>query len=232
MKPILRAFIMAFIFFTAGCSRGSQLQSSSPYISHAGGTIAQWRYSNSLEAVANSLEHGLAYIEFDLSITSDSQLVAWHDWGFEWNETPTHAQFMARKIYDLFTPIDYARIDSILTANPQLSLVTNKLSNPAEIDKWFHAYRSRIWVECFSDEDYFALKEMGYNVLASKVPPMANDTANRIRNYAFNYMQCRDLSNRDGDCFALFGGEISKADADSLLSIDPRIKFVYIDYYE
>lgn len=208
-----------------GCTRQE-------YIAHAGGSVHGYRYSNSLEAVRNTLEHGIDCIELDLSVTSDGQLVAWHDWNFEWDEAPAHDQFMARKIYGLFTPVDFPRMDSIMSANPQLTLVTDKISDPAIIDQWFHKYKKRVWVECFSDDDYFALQEMGYNVLASKVPPCKTDTPATIRNYAFNRFHCPDLSLCDGDCFALFGGEISRRDADSLFATDPRIRFVYIDFYE
>lgn len=202
------------------------------YIAHAGGSVYRYMYSNSLEAVRNTLAHGFDFIELDLSVTSDGELVAWHDWQFEWTEAPTHDEFMARKIYGLFTPIDFPRMDSILTANPQLTLVTDKISDPAVIDRWLGKYKDRMWVECFSDADYFALQEKGYHVLASCVPPLKTDTPAVIRSYAFNYRHCADLSQCDGDCFALFGGEISRRKADSLFATDPRIRFVYVDFYE
>ena len=202
------------------------------YIAHAGGSIYRYMYSNSLEAVRNTLAHGFDFMELDLSVTSDGELVAWHDWQFEWTEAPTHDEFMARKIYGLFTPIDFPRMDSILTANPQLTLVTDKISDPAVIDRWLGKYKDRMWVECFSDADYVALQEKGYHVLASCVPPLKTDTPAVIRSYAFNYRHCADLSQCDGDCFALFGGEISRRKADSLFATDPRIRFVYVDFYE
>ncbi|MEE1253580.1 MAG: sulfatase-like hydrolase/transferase [Paludibacteraceae bacterium] len=202
------------------------------YIAHAGGSVYRYMYSNSLEAVRNTLAHGYDFMELDLSVTSDGELVAWHDWQFEWTGAPTHDEFMARKIYGLFTPIDFPRMDSILTANPQLTLVTDKISDPAVIDWWLGKYKDRMWVECFSDEDYFALQEKGYHVLASCVPPLKTDTPAVIRGYAFNYRHCADLSQCDGDCFALFGGEISRRKADSLFSTDPRIRFVYVDFYK
>lgn len=202
------------------------------YIAHAGGSVYRYMYSNSLEAVRNTLAHGFDFMELDLSVTSDGELVAWHDWQFEWTEAPTHDEFMARKIYGLFTPIDFPRMDSILTANPQLTLVTDKISDPAVIDRWLGKYKDRMWVECFSDADYFALQEKGYHVLASCVPPLKTDTPAVIRSYAFNYRHCADLSQCDGDCFALFGGVISRRKADSLFATDPRIRFVYVDFYE
>ena len=180
MKTI---FHFLFVLFLTAIIQGCTRQE---YIAHAGGSIHGYCYSNSLEVVQNSLEHGIDFIELDLSVTSDGQLVAWHDWNFEWTYAPTHDEFMARKIYGLFTPIDFPRMDSILSANPGLSLVTDKISDPAIIDQWLHKYKKRVWVECFSDEDYFTLQKMGYNVLASKVPPYKTDTVAAIRCYTFN----------------------------------------------
>ena len=145
---------------------------------------------------------------------------------------------MARKIYGLFTPIDFPRMDSILTANPQLTLVTDKISDPAVIERWLGKYKDRVWVECFSDADYRTLLKKGYHVMASRVPeakapsnsPMEGESP--VRSYAFDYRQCPNISQCEGDCFALFGGEISRRKADSLFATDPRIKLVYTDFYE
>jgi hypothetical protein len=230
--------VLAFAAMLPGCTHRNPTVPAADetkrqvYIAHAGGSINSYCYSNSLEAVQNTLTHGLDCMELDLCMTSDGQLVAWHDWNYRWTGAPTHEQFMARKIYDQFTPIDFLRMDSILTANPGLTLVTDKISNPAIIDQWLGKYKNRLWVECFSDADYWALQQMGYHVWASKVPPVRTDQPVAIRNYAFDYRLCPDLSKCDGDCFALFGGTITKSDADSLFATDPRIRFVYIDFYE
>lgn len=203
------------------------------YIAHAGGSIQGCRYTNSLEAIQCAMSHDVTFIELDLCITSDGQIVAWHDWTFKWDGAPTYDEFMARKIDDLFTPLDYPRIDSIMINNPGLSLVTDKISDPAIIDSLFHAYKERVWVECFTDDDYWALKELGYHVYASKEPPVKSDQPNAIRNYVFHRFLCPDLSIKDGDAFALFSfAELTQSMADSMFATDPRIKFVYIDYYE
>jgi len=217
--------VLALLTLFTGCRKKD-------YIAHAGGSVGRYMYSNSLEAVRNSLDHSMKYMELDLSVTSDGELVAWHDWNFQWTEAPTHEEFMSRKIYGLFTPMDFQMIDSIMTTNPHLWLVTDKISDPHILDRWLHAYRNRMWVECFCDDDYFALEQMGYHVLASRVPPIKSSEKNKVRNYAFDYRQCPDWEQRDGDCFALFGGEINKSIADSLFAIDKRIRLVYIDFYE
>lgn len=199
------------------------------YIAHAGGTIQGWRYSNSLEAVREALAHNIKFIELDLCITADDQLVAWHDWNWQWTYTPTYEQFMSRLVYDRFTPIDFARMDSILSDNPQLSLVTDKISDPEIIERYFSKYKNRVWVECFTEADYFALQELGFHVLMSCSPSVA---ASQISNYTYNRYDCADPSDRFGDCFAIYGGDISCTMADSIFAIDERIHFVYTDNYE
>ena len=215
------------------------------YIAHAGGSIDGYIYTNSLEAVQNALSHDLEYIELDLSFTSDNYLVASHGWeGFNFETTPTYEQFMSNKIYGKYTPIDAHRIDSILSANPNLSLVTDKISDPNVIDTYFHRYKKRMWIECFSDEDYFRLQKLGYNVLRSEYPPTKTAVwAHVLKHFSFrdlkiwNYtLDCTDtkaLKKRHGDCFAIFGGaNISASDADRQFANDKRIKFVYVDYLD
>ena len=81
-------------------------------------------------------------------------------------------------------------------------------------------------MECFSDADYRTLLKKGYHVMASRVPeakapsnsPMEGESP--VRSYAFDYRRCPDLSQCKGDCFALFGGEISRKKADSLFATD------------
>lgn len=232
MKKVYKIVFFVFVICIQGCKSVCEEIPEvigHHYIAHAGGSIQGYRYSNSLEAISEALSHNIEYIELDLCLTADSCLVAWHDWNWQWTYIPTYEQFMHHKVYDLFTPVDFARIDSILAHNPQLSLVTDKISDPKIIDLYFHAYKRRVWVECFSNEDYFALQQMGYHVLASKEPPSQPSS---IRNYTFNRYSCADPSNRFGDCFAVFGGDISRTIADSIFSLDERIRFVYTDNYE
>lgn len=49
------------------------------YISHAGGQVDSLTYLNCEEGLQQSIERGYKYIEFDLCLTEDSQLVFTHD---------------------------------------------------------------------------------------------------------------------------------------------------------
>ena len=53
---------------------------STKLIAHAGGAIDGHVYTNSKEAVLNSINNGSKYIELDFSLTSDSELVCVHRW--------------------------------------------------------------------------------------------------------------------------------------------------------
>ena len=49
-------------------------------IRHAGGAIDGNTYTNSLEAVLNSIEKGYNFIELDLSLSDDGKIIFIHDW--------------------------------------------------------------------------------------------------------------------------------------------------------
>ena len=49
-------------------------------ISHAGGFIDNHAYTNSIEALQNSISKGFYMIELDLRLTSDNVFVALHSW--------------------------------------------------------------------------------------------------------------------------------------------------------
>ena len=76
-KIVFLLFLIFFftIFIILFCGK-----SEHHYIAHAGGAIDGIRYTNSKEAILNSISKGAKYIELDLSLTRDGKLVAVHDW--------------------------------------------------------------------------------------------------------------------------------------------------------
>lgn len=155
-------------------------------IAHALGSIDGYVYTNSREAMNKSLEKGYKYLEVDMDSTSDGVIVASHDWAY-FNDITNHSElkdtmisfeeFSTRKIYDMYTPITIQEIIDTLKNNPDVSIVTDKISDPDIIEKYFSEIKERVYVECFSEEDYFELKEKGYNVMFS------TDNANDILIY-------------------------------------------------
>lgn len=145
-------------------------------VAHALGGIDGNVYTNSREAMINSIEKGYKFLEVDIDTTSDGVFVALHDWkGF--NQITGHyslretlvtlEEFNQRKIYDVYTPITIQEIVDTLKSHPDLSLMTDKISDPDLIEKCFSEIKERVYVECFTDEDYFELKRRGYNVMCS-----------------------------------------------------------------
>lgn len=71
-------FIIGLQLAFSACSRTERVH----YIAHGGGWIEGIPCPNCVEAVEWSLDNGVKYIELDLRLTSDSQIVAMHDWKF------------------------------------------------------------------------------------------------------------------------------------------------------
>ena len=140
-------------------------------IAHAGGMIDEHKYTNSLEAVENSLSEGFDAIELDLLLSSDSILVAAHDWGMLRRisnhtydrDTLSYSQYLGLKLLNKYTPVNWSDFDSIMEANPEIIFVLDKISNPKIVNEYFGKYKKRIKIECFSISDYYELKDMGFD---------------------------------------------------------------------
>ena len=213
------------------------------YIAHAGGMIEGYTYTNSLEAVNNAIANDIRYIELDFDFTNDDLLVATHDWmGCEDimvdGKNPSYADFMKHRRYSRFTPIDYTRIDSIMQTNPKLHLVTDKISDYEIITKYFGKYKNRLIVECFKDEDYYRLKEAGYEVFRSEYPPTKKGVIKHIlkfnfhdwyiNEYVFEGVGRSSFKALHGDAFAVYTCP-DRQSADAIFEKDDRIKYIYID---
>lgn len=139
-------------------------------IAHAGGVIDDYKYTNSREAVMNSMSEGINYIELDLSLTSDSVLVCAHDWkrfrrmtGRDTIREPlSYQEFISKRIYDKYHPLSAKDVVEILRKNPQMRLVTDKLSTPEILDKYFCSVKNQVVVEAFSLNDYIEVQKRGF----------------------------------------------------------------------
>lgn len=151
-----------------------------PYtlIAHAGGGIEGKSYTNSKEAIINSLEDGKVLIELDLGYTSDNILVAVHHWshtkkisnfGGSIDEIPlTYGEFKQLKIYGKYTPVSISDINKIMADYPQMILVTDKLrkydiliQNISDVN--------RVLVECFVISECNEAVNLGFKNVAFNV---------------------------------------------------------------
>ena len=144
------------------------LSSTDYYIAHAGGMIDGHTYTNSLEAVLLSIQKGYKYIELDLQLTTDSQLVCMHsieDYR-KMTNTPdsidiSFRNFIKNKIYGRYTPLSAKEI-ALIIMKYNITLVTDKISDPIILERYFSKVRNHVIVEAFSLHDYQELKKLGY----------------------------------------------------------------------
>lgn len=151
-------------------------QSFPNYIAHGGGALGRLTYSNSKEAILQSIERGYTFIEVDIDTTSDGFLVASHDWA-SFHINAGHPElgdsifslesFKATSIYGEYTPITIDEIVEILEEYPSVFLVTDKISDAALLDRSLSGMRDRVYVEAFSIEDFIALRDAGYHPMYS-----------------------------------------------------------------
>ena len=172
------------------------------FIAHAGGHINGRKYTNSQEAIMNSIESGFQLIELDLIVTQDGKLVAAHDWA-NWTKRycqksiPSFSQFMKHAPVGA-PPLDMKQIQFNFKANPNLYLVTDKIRH-FELLKDF-LFPERLIIEVFSLEDYQKALDIGFSypmlslfnvggnailktVVESRIPLIAVESRN-IKKYA------------------------------------------------
>lgn len=254
---LIIVFLTAILGF--GCSDQCNTIEEHHYIAHAGGEVEGFVYTNSKEAVANAISNGIQYIELDLGLTKDSVLVAIHDWEYFREITNNYPvsleplnkqEFMNSKIFGKYTPLVIENILEILNDNPDIKLVTDKISDYNIIDKYFKGYENRIIVECFTLDDYVKLQKSGYTCFMSSDPPfflkyllkkMINHPGGSVDKYVTSIERYETgkkshdinilINTSQQGIIALFTGR-NRAQADSLFKKYPEVKFIYIDNVE
>ena len=120
-------------------------------IAHALGAIDGVAYTNSKEALENSYQNGVRYLECDFSITADHQLVACHDWDFwySWEHdtentdekyVPDFEEFMTTKVRTRFTALSGEELMLFMKQHPDIYIITDtKDSSPATLGESFKA---------------------------------------------------------------------------------------------
>jgi len=100
-------------------------------ISHAMGGIDGRNYSNCLEGFLENYKEGHRIFEVDVEITSDDEMVLWHDWDtrfcskYKAGRTPTYDEFMDSKIFDRYTPMDIESLLLLMDQYPDVRIVTD-----------------------------------------------------------------------------------------------------------
>lgn len=143
-------------------------------IAHAGGGINGLKYTNSLEAMEQSIEHGFKMIELDLLISSDGRIVAVHDWKSFHEMTNSnntgsisYKEFESKIIYDKYKTLNISTAIDILDEN-DVVLVTDKIKNIALLSKYI-IDKDKSIIEVFSIDKYNEAIELGFNNVALNI---------------------------------------------------------------
>lgn len=163
-------YVILFVATLTSCITQERVSQAS-LIAHAGGEIEGNTYTNSLEAMLQATENGYRFIEFDLLFTSDSVLVAAHSWeefnkitgyAHKGDSAPAFADFSSRLIHGRYRPLSASDINDHFMKTPGIYLVTDKVSDPDVLGKYFPELKERMVVEAFSYGHYSELVEQGY----------------------------------------------------------------------
>jgi len=173
---ILCALIVNFVIFPTPDSFPIQNYKDKPIlIAHAGGAIDGKLYTNSREAVELAIKNGYNFIELDLLITNDGNIVAAHDiqtfnWitGFDSIITPLESNdFKSRKIHERLHPMLADDINDMFEKNGAY-LFTDKIEDYDLLNKKITINKDKLLVEVFSLRSYFKALKSGikYPVLS------------------------------------------------------------------
>lgn len=167
MKKLLPLLLLPLVL---SCVTQERVERST-LVAHAGGAIDSCLYTNSREALELAAKNGYRFIELDLQFTSDSVLVAAHSWdkfnamtGFaQWGDSvPSFSEFASRLIYGRYSPLSANEINDFFEQHLELYLVTDKISSPELLARYFPDLKERMVVEAFSYQHYCQLKSEGY----------------------------------------------------------------------
>ncbi|MFA5484985.1 MAG: sulfatase-like hydrolase/transferase [Candidatus Pacearchaeota archaeon] len=143
-------------------------------VAHAGGEINMQSYSNSFEALDNSLKKGFNYFEIDFIFTRDDQLVCLHDWEgnfenlfhFKVNERLSLKEFEELVKKNNITPCTIYSLKEWLEKNPNARIITDiKEENIIAlnmISEIIPDYKEKIVPQIFLFEEYKEVEERGY----------------------------------------------------------------------
>ncbi len=162
------------VVLSSACAGPSAVVDPPRLIAHAGGIGNHRTYTNSLEALDNSVARGHTAIEIDLSWTSDQHLVLVHDWDREFErlfDRPagrlTLAEFRSTpSAYGLshLSLEDFARW---FLDNSGVLIITDIKERNTEglrlIAEEYPEYRHRIVPQIYRPESYLEVRKLGYD---------------------------------------------------------------------
>ncbi|MCR5203843.1 MAG: hypothetical protein K6E47_02205 [Lachnospiraceae bacterium] len=158
------------VFSMSGCGKRADWEKVT-IINHACGGIDGNSYTNSTEALDNSIKSNCESVEIDFRYTSDGTLICAHDWediGFE--SAPTLEEFKSAKICDSYTPLTAEEALKMLaptniflildTKEEDVVSVYKEIDNILSSIKGGKSYKEMLVPQVYSEEDFMAVKEI------------------------------------------------------------------------
>ena len=143
------------------------------YFMHAGGSINGRLYSNSLEALNNSLRHEQRFLEVDFVWTTDSQLVCLRHWDYinPLRGPMTLAKFKEdygkSQMFQGLTPLALADLAQWLKDNPTAYIITDikddNLTALTIISRKYPELINRFLPQIYKYSEYEAVAALGYS---------------------------------------------------------------------
>lgn len=168
------AFAIWLAILSWACAGPSPVADIPPrLIAHSGGIGNHRTYTNSLEALNNSVARGHTAIEVDLSWTLDQHLVLLHDWGHEFEKLfdrspgrSTLAGFLSLPSPCGLTHLSLEDLADWLPDNPGVLVITDikerNIDGLRLIAEAYPEHRRAIVPQIYHPESYLEVREMGY----------------------------------------------------------------------
>jgi len=157
------------------CHEPSSVVDPAPrLIAHAGGIGNHRTYTNSLEALDNSVARRYTAVEIDLSWTSDDHLVLMHDWDREFvklfDRSPgrlTAAEFRSIPSAHGLTHLSLEDLESWLVEHPDILIVTDikerNIDGLRLLAQEYPEQLHRIVPQIYRPESYLEVRKLGYD---------------------------------------------------------------------
>ena len=180
-KTALFVFLFQIIFSLTACgSKNDYSWTENRTIVHALGVVDDITYTNSREAMENSLAQGQTVFEVDFAITADDDMICAHDWSTLGFSVPrvsfdkmTKEEFLSLKMYDKYTTMCLDDILTTMQEHPDMYIVTDTKGDKTEdIKKQFglivdkansndcSEVLDRVIPQIYNEDMYFTLKEI------------------------------------------------------------------------
>ena len=198
------------------------------WIAHGGG-VGEWVYTNSLEAVQDSLRRGFRYVELDLLVTTDGHLVGGHDWPrlrrmaglADTEDAPvSRAELLAARACWQHTLLFAGDICRLMEENPHMVLVTDKVQD-FELLLREIPYAERMVVEASNYHNYLkalqaGVKNVTFSVWTAEGLRQARQfrlpgvvLASPVMMYDLSVYALVEQMHREGCCIMVHGSSLS-----------------------